>query len=96
MAEKKKRKLLSEMTPYERIESRMKGMSWEEAEEVGVEVLARCIAYHAYVEGINGDFFRRLSERICRRSDEWAHSDYGRHYLAMARIGRRLKDKEGS
>ena len=42
------RKKLSEMTPYERVDSRMKGMSWEEAEDVGVEILARCIALHTF------------------------------------------------
>ena len=40
------RKKLSEMTPYERVDSRMKGMSWEEAEDVGVEILAKCLALH--------------------------------------------------
>jgi hypothetical protein len=34
------RKKLSDMTPIERVEQRMKGMSWEEAEDVGVEILA--------------------------------------------------------
>lgn len=42
------RKKLSDMTPIERVDQRMKGMSWEEAEDVGVEILARCLSLHVH------------------------------------------------
>ena len=87
---------MSEMTPMERMERMMTGLSWTDAEDVGVEVLARCLAYHAYVERVDADFFHSLMERVCRRADEWAQTDYGSHYLAMASVGRSMKEKENN
>ena len=87
----KKRKKLSEMTPYERVLSRMKDMSWEEAEEVGVEILARCLAMHVYSRKDGEEYFLPLLRHICQTADKWASSDFGSHYLAMARIGFELE-----
>jgi len=63
------RKKLSEMTPMERVDRSMKGMTWDEAEEVGIEILARCLINHIYVKG-DGEAAaellpKRVSERVC-------------------------------
>ena len=78
------RKKLSEMTPYERVDSRMKGMSWEEAEDVGVEILARCIALHTFAREDIDEYLPKLFGRIRDRSLEWAKTE-GSFPLAMAK-----------
>ena len=65
------RKKLAEMTPIERVEQRMKGMSWEEAEDVGVEILARCLALHTFARKDGVEWFERTTNRIIERMDEW-------------------------
>lgn len=91
-----KRKKLAEMTPIERMNKLMNGLSWEEAEEVGVEILGRCMALHIYVRGENEEYITGICRKICDRADEWAHSDYGNFVLAMARSAykREIKEKE--
>lgn len=42
-------KKLSEMTPWERVEPRLKGLSNEEAEDVAIKILAQIAAKHYYV-----------------------------------------------
>ena len=78
------RKKLSEMTPYERVDSRMKGMSWEEAEDVGVEILARCIALHIFAREDFEEYLPKVFHRIRDRSFEWAKTE-GCFPLAMAK-----------
>lgn len=83
------------MTPYERVDSRMKGMSWEEAEDVGVEILARCIALHIFARE-DDEYLPKLFGRICDRSFEWAETE-GSFPLAMAKSAvRDQKQKEES
>lgn len=91
-----KRKKLAEMTPIERMNKLMKGLSWEEAEEVGVEILARTFAFHAYSVKDGEKFFENLMEKIALRADEWAHSDDGCFVLSMARAAhiRGMEEKE--
>lgn len=79
-----KRKKVSEMTPYERVDSRMKGMSWEEAEDVGVEILARCIALHIFAREDIEEYLPKLFHRIRERACEWANHE-GSFPLAMAK-----------
>ena len=79
-----KRKKLSEMTPYERVDSRMKGMSWEEAEDVGVEILARCAALHIFAREDVDEYMPKLFERVFVRAFEWAKTE-GSFPLAMAK-----------
>ena len=79
-----KRKKLSEMTPYERVDSRMKGMSWEEAEDVGVEILARCLALHIFAREDAEEYMPKLFKRIFDRSLEWARTE-GSFPIAMAK-----------
>lgn len=79
------RKKLSEMTPIERVDQRMNGMTWEEAEDVGVEILARCMALHTYARKDGDEFYDKMMERICKRADEWAQSHS--MVLAFASLG---------
>ena len=87
------RKKLSEMTPFERVNERMKGLTWDEAEEVGIEILAKCMALHVYSRK-EEDYPLALMKRICKRADEWAHEEGHPAILAMAAVGHRL-EKEG-
>ena len=85
------RKKLSDMTPIERVDQRMKGMSWEEAEDVGVEILARCLALHMYVHKDEEKYIDHLLTRILERGTEWAKENaLG---LAMASVGLKLKQE---
>ena len=89
------RKKLSEMTPIERVDQRMKGMTWEEAEDVGVEILARCLALHMYARKDGVDWFDKTSKRIIERAQEW--KDEGNHswILAWAAVAhKREQNKE--
>lgn len=67
------RKKQSEMTPIERMNKLMKGLSWEEAEDVGVEILARCFARHKHVLKDEDKFMDDIVEKICERCNEWSH-----------------------
>lgn len=80
------RKKLSEMTPIERVMKRMEGLSWEEAEDVGVEILARCVALHVYAHKDGKSYFDKLMERLCKRGDEWAHEGNNPRLLAFAAV----------
>lgn len=83
------RKKLSDMTPIERVDQRMKGMSWEEAEDVGVEILARCLSLHVHVRKDGEKYIDNLLKRVLERATEWTkeHS----FELAMASVGLKLK-----
>ncbi len=89
-----KRKKLSEMTPYERVESRMKKMTWEEAEGVGVEILARVISLHLYAQKEGEEYFTKLINRISVRADEWAHTYQGSMNLSMAAFAYERKKRQ--
>ena len=86
------RKKLSEMTPIERVEQRMKGMTWEEAESVGVEILARCLALHVYARKDGADWFDKTSKRIIERGVKWAKQNAS--VLAFAAMGFRMEQNK--
>lgn len=79
------RKKLSDMTPIERVDRRMKGMTWEEAEDVGVEILARCLSLHVHVRKDGEEYIDLLLKRLLERATEWTkeHS----FELAAANVG---------
>lgn len=85
------RKKLSEMTPIERVEERMKGMTWEEAEDVGVEILARCLASHVHIHKDGEEYLDKIMKRVCTRCVEWSQDNA--HVLAAASAGLRLAEK---
>jgi len=78
------------MTLIEMMERVLEKATWEEAEEVGLEILARCLAMHCYAIEDGEEYYKSLMKRICERGDEWAkeHSKY----LAIASVGQKLKD----
>ena len=91
---RKKRKKLSEMTPMEKMEKILKGSSWDEAEEVGKEILARCMALHIYAMDGGFEYIDHLIKSICERSDAWAHEDNNPRILALAAVGYKIEKGE--
>lgn len=81
------------MTPLERMEYIMTGSSWDDAEKVGVEILARCMALHAYAREDGEEFFKAVMSRICKRADQWAHEDGNAIALGFARAGYKLEKR---
>ena len=88
------RKKLADMTPIERMNKLMKGLSWDQAEEVGVEILARVLSLHTYARKEGEEYLDRLIDRICDRSDEWAQSEEGSFVLVMAASAHKHEMKE--
>ena len=86
------RKKLSDMTPIERVDQRMKNMTWEEAESVGVEILARCLALHVYSRKDGKEWFDRTMKRIAERGDKWAKQNAS--VLAFASIGFKMEQNK--
>ena len=86
------RKKLSEMTPIERTDRIMKHSTWDEAEEAGIEILARCMAKRVYAEGKGINYMTDLLNRICTRADEWAKENS--FELASAKGGYERQQKE--
>ena len=88
------RKKMSEMTPIERVDRVMKGASWEDAENVGIEILARCISFNYVVnkggKGYMEKLFARLGDRVQTWTDEHATQ------LAMGRVAKELQEKENA
>ncbi len=89
------RKKLSEMTYVERVDRALKDASWDQAEEAGIEILARCMALHAYARNEGEKYLLELTERICKRADEWAHEGNHPAILAFASMGYEKKKEEG-
>ena len=87
-----KRKKLAEMTPIERMDKLMKGLSWEETEVVGAEILARCLARHKHVLKDEDKFMNNILEKICERCNEWSHEH--RWELAIASVISKRDKKE--
>ena len=82
------------MTPYERVQSRLKGLSWEEAEDIGVEILARCLAMHVYAIKDGDKYFPKVMERIALRGDEWAHEPGNDFILAMVTVAHKREQEK--
>lgn len=79
------------MTSIELIDQALKGRTWGEAEEVGVEILARCMAFHVHVKKDGDEYYNQIAERICRRADQWAQENA--LMLGCAAAGMELKKK---
>ena len=88
------RKKISEMTPIERVDRVMKGASWEDAENVGIEILARCISFNYFVnkggKGYMEKLFARLGDRVQTWTDEHATQ------LAMGTVAKERQEKENA
>ena len=72
----------------ERVDQRMKGMTWDETEEVGIEILARCLTHHIFVAGDGEEFAESLPKRVAKRVREMVEE----HRTAFALL--RAKEKE--
>ena len=83
------RKKLSDMTPVERIDRALSGLSWEEAEEAGIEILARCMAFHCYVRNDGEEYYKRIMKCIAERGDKWAKENSA--YLYFASVGDKMR-----
>jgi len=82
------------MTPMERMEYIMNGATWDDGEAVGIEMLARCMALHAYARKEGAEYYNYLMKRICTRADEWAHTPGNTAILAFAAVGHKIQKGE--
>lgn len=89
------RKKISEMNTQELADLYLKKASWEKAEEVCIEILARCLARRPYVLKDLYDFETFLSTfaKICKRSNEWAKENSFALAAASAMNDHSDKDK---
>ena len=88
------RKKISEMTPIERVERVMKGASWEDAENVGIEILARCISFNFFVNKGGKEYMEKLFARRGDRVQTW--TDEHATQLAMGRVAKELQEQENA
>ncbi len=66
------RKKLKDMTPFERVEPRLKGLSNEEAEDVAVQIIAQIFAKHALIFKDSEGYFKSLFDKIAEASVKYA------------------------
>lgn len=88
------RKKISEMTPIERVDRVMKGASWEDAENVGIEILARCISFNYFVNKGGNEYMEKLFARLGDRVQTW--TDDHATQLAMGRVAKERQEKENA
>jgi len=88
------RKKLSEMTCLERADKILGGRTLEEAEEAGVEILARCMALHVYARKDGEEWFKDVMRRIAERGDQWAHEGNHPTLLAFAAVGYKYEKEQ--
>ena len=88
------RRKLSDMTPIERVERAMKGVSWEDAENVGIEILARCISFNFFVNKSGNEYMEKLFARLGDRVQTW--TDEHATQLAMGRVAKERQEKENA
>lgn len=75
-----KRKKGNKTTASKWDDSFLKGKTWEEAEDIAVEILSKCIALHVYVRDDGEAYLERLTERMLLQSGKWAKA----HSLDLA------------
>lgn len=81
---KKMAKKLADMTPFERVSQRLKGLTNEEAEDVAVQILAQVVAKKVVIHGGREDVFLALMEKIAKAGDEYIQTHAG--LLAMGKV----------
>lgn len=82
------RKKLADMTPYERVEERLVGLSNEEVEDIAIKMLAQIVAKAVYIRG-DEQYIMQLVKRICEKADEFAKD----HSLEIA-MGKVIYEQE--
>lgn len=88
------RKKMSELTPIERVDRVMKGASWEDAENVGIEILARCISFNYFVNKGGKGYMEKLFARLGDRVQTW--TDAHATQLAMGMVAKERQEKENA
>ena len=88
------RKKMSEMTPIERVDRVMKGASWQDAENVGIEILARCISFNFFVNKGGREYMEKLFARLGDRVQTW--TDDHATQLAIGRVAKERQEKENA
>lgn len=83
------RKKLKDMTPYERVEQRMKGLSNEEAEDVAVKILAQVLAKHVHIFGDGEKYLESLMKKIVDATREYSMT----HSMLIA-MGKVVHERE--
>lgn len=85
------RKKLKDMTPFERVESRLIGLSNEEAEDVAVQIIAQVFAKHIYIHKDGEEYCKGLMRRIAEATCEYTkkHS----FELAVGRVAEENKEE---
>lgn len=82
------RKKLADMTPYERVEERLVGLSNEEVEDIAIKMLAQTVAKAVYIRD-DLQYIMQLTKRICEKADEFAKD----HSLEIA-MGKVIYEQE--
>ena len=85
------RKKLKDMTPFERVEPRLKGLSNEEADDVAVQIIAQVFAKHIYIFKDGEEYYKGLMHRIAEATRKYTkeHS----FELALGSTIEKHKDK---
>lgn len=86
------RKMKKEKTTKEKVNTAMKKATWEEAREVGVEILGKYVAFNAHMDGKFD--FHSLMREIAERGDKWVTQEGGAAHIAGAKMYRRMVEKE--
>ena len=84
------RKKLKDMTPFERVEQRLKGLSNEEAEDVAVQIIAQVAAKRVHIFK-DEEYFGKLGRKLIEATAKYAkqHS----FELALGSAIEKHKDK---
>lgn len=61
----------------------MEGCTWEEAREIGVDILGKCLSFYLNVYDHND--IETMMEDICKRGDKWLTEEKGAFVCAMAK-----------
>jgi len=69
---------------FELVLQQMNGMTIDEAESVGVEILAQVTAKRVYVEDKGAFYLESLFGRVCDRAEEYARSHASE--IAMSKV----------
>ena len=86
------RKKVSEMTPFEKASYRLEGCSWDEVEDVAIQLLGRCMAYKLHgLDEEPENYIRQMYTRILEEYQKF--TDENSLFLACTHYGY-MKSKE--
>lgn len=88
-----RRKKLSQLTPIERMNRMMKDISWEDAEIIGIEIVARCLAKRLLVDEVKQDYIDGVFLCIVSRAFNWAEDNTSA--IACAKVYKKHIDNKG-